>query len=108
MAQLQEKLVDYIEDAYAMEESAAKMLDSMISSTQDPRIRGDLENHKEKTERHLDRLDGCLRTYGTSPSTGKDIGSKAVGWVKEITDQMRGDKPGKLGRDGYVTVQMEI
>jgi ferritin-like metal-binding protein YciE len=35
---LREKLVEYIEDAHAMEQSVSRSLDSMISTTDDPEI----------------------------------------------------------------------
>jgi ferritin-like metal-binding protein YciE len=37
MTKLEEKLVEYIDDAYAMEQNVLRMLDSMIGTTKDPR-----------------------------------------------------------------------
>ena len=36
MTQIEEKLVEYIDNAYAMEQNVLRMLDSMIGTTKDP------------------------------------------------------------------------
>ena len=41
---LQEKLADYVEDAHAMEQNDLKMIDSMISTTDDPQMKEMLED----------------------------------------------------------------
>jgi len=53
---LREKLVDYVEDAHAMEQSVSRSLDSMISTTDDPDIVEMLRHHKHETEEHERRL----------------------------------------------------
>ena len=67
----QQKLVDYVEDAHAMEQNVSRMLDSMISTTDDPEITEMLRHHKEETERHEQRLRERLDALGAGTSTRK-------------------------------------
>jgi ferritin-like metal-binding protein YciE len=64
---LHQKLVDYIEDAHAMEQNVSTMLDSMISTTDDPEITEMLEHHKAETERQEQRLRERLEALGQAP-----------------------------------------
>ena len=73
-AKLQEKLVDYVEDAHAMERNVSTMLDSMISTTDDPEIKRMLEDHKRQTEEHERRLAERLDAMGASTSAIKEVG----------------------------------
>ncbi len=52
---VQQKLIDYVEDAHAMEQSVSTMLDSMISTTDDPEIRSMLEHHNARALQAGDR-----------------------------------------------------
>lgn len=61
---LQQKLIEYIEDAHAMEQNVSLMLDSMISSTDDPDITEMLRHHKEETARQEQRLAERLEALG--------------------------------------------
>jgi ferritin-like metal-binding protein YciE len=106
--ELREKLVDYIEDAHAMEQSVSRSLDSMISTTDDPEIRSMLEHHKEETERHERLLRERLDVLGAGTSTRKEAQTVAGALLKGIGDVARTDKPGKNARDAYVTEHMEI
>ena len=105
---LREKLVDYIEDAHAMEQSVSRSLDSMISTTDDPEIRSMLEHHKEETTRHEQLLRERLDALGAGTSTRKEAQTVAGALLKGIGDVARTDKPGKNARDAYVTEHMEI
>ena len=105
---LQEKLLDYIEDAHAMETNVRSMLDSMIASTNDEEIKRQLEEHKLETERHERLLRERLEALGAQTSLRKETQSIAGALMKGVVDQVRGDKPGKNARDGYVTEHMEI
>jgi ferritin-like metal-binding protein YciE len=105
---LREKLVEYIEDAHAMEQSVSRSLDSMIATTEDPEIEEMLRHHKEETEEHERRLRERLEALGEDTSTRKEAQTVAGALLKGIGDQARTDKPGKNARDGYVTEHMEI
>jgi ferritin-like metal-binding protein YciE len=109
MAQkLQEKLIDYIEDAHAMEQNVLQMLDSMIATTNDEQIVQEFEHHKMETERHLQLLRDRLTAHGRDASLRKETQTMMGALVKGVTDQVRGDKAGKNARDGFVTEHLEI
>jgi ferritin-like metal-binding protein YciE len=105
---LQEKLLDYIEDAHAMEQSVLRMLDSIISTTDDPEIAEMFRHHKEETEQHVQRLSERLETLGRDTSLLKDAPTIAGALAKGVADQVRADKAAKNARDGYTTEHMEI
>src|ERR671912_1604065 len=105
---LQQKLVDYIEDAHAMEQNVSTMLDSMISTTDDAEITEMLRHHKEETERQEQRLAERLDTLGAGTSARKQAQTIASALMKGAADQVRGDQAGKNARDGYVSEHMEI
>ena len=105
---LREKLADYIEDAHAMERSVLRMLDSMVSTTNDPEVVELLQNHKAQTEQHEQRLRERLEALGRDTSASKEAESIAGALAKGVVDRLRGDKAGKNARDGYVTEHLGI
>jgi ferritin-like metal-binding protein YciE len=105
---LQQKLIDYIEDAHALEQNVSRMLDSMISTTEDPEIEEMLRHHKEETERQEQRLRERLDALGAGTSTRKEAQTIAAALMKGAADQVRGDQAGKNARDAYTTEHMEI
>jgi ferritin-like metal-binding protein YciE len=105
---LRQKLVDYIEDAHAMEQNVSRMLDSMISTTEGPETTEMFEHHKEETERQESRLRERLDALGAGTSTRKQAQTIGAALVKGDADVVRGDQAGKNARDGYTTEHLEI
>ena len=107
-AKLQEKLVEYVQDAHAMEQNVSTMLGSMIATTDDPEIKRMLEDHKRQTEEHERRLAERMDALGAGTSTIKEVGGIGAALFKGVGDRARSDKHAKNGRDGYVSEHMEI
>jgi ferritin-like metal-binding protein YciE len=101
-------LVKYIDEAYAMEQNVLRMLDDMITSTDDDAMRRELEEHKEQTERQADRLKKRLDAHDAEPSMIKEAGGVLGALMKGVVDMARSDKPGRNARDGFATEHMEI
>jgi ferritin-like metal-binding protein YciE len=105
---LQQKLADYIEDAHAMEQNDLKMIDSMISTTDDPQMKEMLEDHMRETKEHERRLRERLDALGRGTSARKQAQAVGAALLKGVGDVARGDKAGKNARDGYTAEHMEI
>ncbi len=105
---LQQKLADYVEDAHAMEQNDLKMIDSMISTTDDPEVRQMLQNHKRETEEHERRMRERLEAMGRGTSARKQAQAVGAALLKGVGDAARGDKAGKNARDGYTAEHLEI
>ena len=105
---LNQKLADYVEDAHAMEQNDLKMLDSIISTTDDPEVREMVQNHKRETEEHERRLRERLDALGRGTSARKQAQAVGAALLKGVGDKARGDKAGKNARDGYMAEHLEI
>src|SRR3954470_14191067 len=108
MTALEEKLVEYIDDAYAMEQNVLRMLDSMIGTTEDPQMKRALERHRKETEQQAERLKERLADHGASPSRVQQAGGIMGALMKGVGDMTRGDRAGRNARDGFATEHMEI
>ena len=105
---LKEKLIDYLQDAHALERNVLAMLGSLIASSGDPEVRDRLRRHVNETDRHLRIVRDRLSALGSSPSFVTDTVAVAPAMLKGLFDQVRPDRQGKVGRDAYVTEHVEI
>jgi ferritin-like metal-binding protein YciE len=106
--QVTAQLVKHIDEAYAMEQNVLRMLDGMISTTDDPEILDALEHHKMQTQTHSDRMQQRLEAHDATPSTVKQVGGVLGALMKMPLDMVRGEKSGRNARDGYATEHLEI
>ena len=58
---IKEKLIDYLQDAHAMEQTVLRMLDALIATTTDEEVRARLRQHRNETERHRRIVEERLR-----------------------------------------------
>jgi ferritin-like metal-binding protein YciE len=105
---LEAQLVKHIDEAYALEQNVLRMLDGMISTTDDPEIKQELRQHKLETHGHADRMEKRLRAHGASPSTVREVGGVLGALMKSVVDMARGEQAGRNARDGFATEHMEI
>ena len=108
MDQLKAQLIKHIDEAHAMEQNVLRMLDGMISTTDDPEILDALEHHKVQTQSHADRMAERLEAHDAAPSAVKQIGGVLGALAKVPLDLVRGEKTGRNARDGYATEHLEI
>jgi ferritin-like metal-binding protein YciE len=106
--QLKAQLVKHVDEALAMEQNVLRMLDGMISTTDDPELKEALRQHKLETETHADRMEQRLEAHGASPSMVREAGGILGALMKGVLDLARQEKAGRNARDGYATEHLEI
>jgi ferritin-like metal-binding protein YciE len=107
---LDAKLIDYVQNAHAMEQNVLLMLDSIILTTKDQELVKMFRAHKEETRRQEQRLRERRKALGGLGlvSAGKDLTAIAAAQAKGVTDLWRSDKPVQNARDAFVTEHLEI
>src|SRR5881398_816605 len=108
MDQLKAQLIKHIDEAHAMEQNVLRMLDGMISTTDDPELLDALEHHKLQTQSHADRMQARLEAHDATPSGMRQVGGIVAALAKMPLDMVRGEKAGRNARDGFATEHMEI
>jgi ferritin-like metal-binding protein YciE len=106
--ELKDQLIKHIDEALAMEQNVLRMLDGMISTTEDEEIRSELRHHKLETEQHAERLEERLAAHEASPSTAREAAGIMNALMKSVLDMVRSEKAGRNARDGYATEHLEI
>lgn len=109
METLEDKLIGYIQDAYAMENEIAQVLQRQIdASGAHPEVQAKLTQHLAETELQRKRMEQRLAAYGTTPSMVKGAASAIMGHLAGLTGALRGDMLTRNMRDDYVTEHLEV
>ena len=104
------QLVAWLDDAYAMESGLIPILQThagVFESTL-PEAAARLREHISETRKHADRLEQCLRTLGSSPSTAKSTVSAMMGTVESLSTSIFRDELVKNTLADYGAEQFEV
>jgi ferritin-like metal-binding protein YciE len=108
-SRVHDKLLDYIEDALALEESVVDSLDTMIGTVdRSPVLMEMLQRHRQVSRQHVDGLKSRLERLGRGTPVRKRIEGMALTLIKGVSDVLRTDAPGKVGRDAYLLGHTQI
>ena len=106
---LQDKLIGYLEDAYALERQIEQVLQKMADQAEGhDAIRQKLLQHMAETQTQAKRMQERLEHYGKEPSAIKTAVGTMQGNLVGMTAGLRGDTLSRNIRDAYVTEHLEI
>src|SRR5687768_1008320 len=80
----QERLVHYLDDAWALEKALVSMLDDMAGEVNDSEIRALFEGHRAVTHRHEENLEARMRALGAEPSTLKGLTNRLIAKLGDV------------------------
>ncbi len=105
---LRDKLADYVEDAHAFESSVVDNLDTMIGTIDDPKLKEVLQRNRQVSRQHVERLKQRLEHLDRGTPVRKRIEGVALALMKGVSDVLRTDAPGKVGRDAYLLAHTQV
>lgn len=104
-----EQLTAWLNSAYAMEQSLAKVLENHANDAKDhPEIRRRLEEHIVETHSQADRVAECLERLGQKPSAMKAAMGNVMGMVQGASTGMFRDELVKNVLADYASEHFEI
>jgi ferritin-like metal-binding protein YciE len=104
-----ERLLQWLRDAHAMEKQAETMLNGMEERIEHyPQLRKRLAQHLKETQHQAQRLDDALGRLGTSSSTLKDTAASMTTMLQNLMTSMAGDEVMKGVLAGYTFEHYEI
>lgn len=104
-----ERLLNWLRDAHAMEKQAEAMLSGMEERIEHyPQLRKRLAQHLKETQHQAQRLDDALGQLGSSTSTLKDTAAGLTTMTQNMITAMAGDEVMKGVLAGYTFEHYEI
>ncbi|WP_421698469.1 ferritin-like domain-containing protein [Ancylobacter sp.] len=109
MATADERLMEWLRDARAMEQQAETMLSSMASRIEHyPEVKRGLERHLEETRAQAAQIEACIVRRGGDTSTLKDLAAKFTAFGQGLSGMFVGDEIVKGSMASYTFEHMEI
>jgi len=109
MASAEERLMEWLRDAHAMEQQAETMLSSMASRIEHyPDVKAKIEAHLAETRQQASQLASCIERRGGDTSTVKDLAGKFMAFGQGLSGMFVSDEIIKGAMASYTFEQMEI
>ncbi|WP_011582828.1 ferritin-like domain-containing protein [Chelativorans multitrophicus] len=109
MADMDERLNQWLRDAHAMELQAEHMLNGLAGRIESyPELGTRIDQHIVETQSQKQRLEACLQRRGTSPSGMKDFAGQFTALMQTAGGVLAGDEVVKGLLAGYTFEHMEI
>lgn len=106
---LKDKLVNYLQDAAAMEHEIADMLQKQIGETKQwPEIQQRIQEHLNATHTHHQRMVDRLKAYNEGTSGIKSAIAGLMGNVAPAVPGMAADTLSRAARNDYAVEHFEI
>lgn len=109
MASADERLMEWLRDAHAMEEQAETMLSAQAKRIDNyPEVKAQIERHLAETREQARMLRACIERRGGDTSTMKDLAAKFVAMGQGLSGAFVGDEIVKGSMASYTFEHMEI
>lgn len=109
MASAEERLMEWLRDAHAMEQQAETMLSSLASRIENyPDVKAKIEAHLATTRQQASLLADCIARRGGDTSTIKDLAARFVAFGQGLSGMFVGDEIIKGAMASYTFEQMEV
>lgn len=110
MESTHERLIRYLDDAWAVEKALVDKLRDMADEVIDDRIRSLFAEHRTVTHQQEENLEARIRALGEEPSGGKGFFSQMMGKIGEAmhTAEDDYDKTTQDLMKGFATENFEI
>lgn len=109
MATGNDRLIQWLRDAHAMEKQAETMLESQASRLEHyPELRQRIQEHISETRNQARRLETCIDRLGSGTSGMKDTAGKMTAMMQGMGGMFAGDEVIKGSMAGYTFEHFEI
>lgn len=109
MATTQERLVQWLRDAHAMEQQAEKMLAAQAERIEHyPDLKARIEQHLEETREQARQIESCIARHGGDASALKDFAGRFAAMAQGMSGYFIGDEVIKGSMAAYTFEHMEI
>lgn len=109
MTATNDRLVQWLRDAHAMEAQAETMLKGQAKRLENyPALRERIERHVTETQGQARRLEECIARLGYDTSGMKDTAGRMTAMVQDMSGMFAGDEVVKGAMAGYTFEHFEI